>query len=359
MHSSLRARAGFSDLLPGVLVLAMALGISLPACSQDKANANDKPAAAAKSDCDQVVATVAGQPITEADVQAANPSEYYQFLDGSMKQLVQDRMVEAEAKAKGVTTQQLMTDGAKPAAVSDADVDAFYEQNKAQIPPTTPKEQITPRIRQYLEQQKQFEARQAFIKSLEDKYKTEYLLEPLRVEVASAGFPAKGGPADAPVTIVEFSDFQCPFCSRVNPTLEEVQKKYGDKVRIVFRHFPLSIHPQAQKAAEASLCANDQGKFWQMHDALFQNQQALDVDTLKTRATELGLKAEDFNSCLDSGKHASAVQADFEAGTKAGVTGTPAMFINGRLVSGAVPMDQIAPVIDEELKRASRGSASK
>jgi protein-disulfide isomerase len=272
-----------------------------------------------------------------------------------MKQIVQDRMVEAEAKAKGVTTEQLMADGAKAAAVTDADVDAFYEQNKAQIPPTTTKEQITPRIRQYLEQQKQFEARQAFMTSLEQKYKTEYLLEPLRVEVAAEG-PAKG-PANAPVTIVEFSDFQCPFCSRVVPTIEEVHKKYGDKVRVVFRQFPLSIHPQAQKAAEASLCAHEQGKFWEMHDAMFQNQQALAVDALKAKAAELGLKADQFNSCLDSGKFAAQVQADMDAGTKAGVTGTPAMFINGRLVSGAVPIDQIAPVIDDALKRGSSSSS--
>ena len=359
MRSINRARTGLASLLPGVLILVLALGVALPACSQDKAAAKEKTAtpAADAGQCNKVVATVAGKPITEADVQAANKTEYYQFLENSLKQLVQDRMVEAEAQAKGVSKDQLMADGAKPAAVTDQDVDTFYEQNKAQIPPSTTKEQIAPRIKQYLEQQRQFEARTAFMKSLEDKYKTEYLLEPLRVEVAAEG-PSKG-PANAPVTIVEFSDFQCPFCSRLLPTMEQVHAKYGDKVRVVFRQFPLSIHPNAQKAAEASLCANDQGKFWEMHDAMFKDQQGLGVDGLKAKAATLGLKAEEFNACLDSDKHAAKVKADFEAGSKVGVTGTPAMFVNGRLISGAVPIDQIAPVIDDELKRAENKSAAK
>jgi protein-disulfide isomerase len=360
MNSSLRTRLGIAA-LPGVLMLVLALGVSLPACSQDKAGKDQamaKPAAAttAKADCNRVVATVDGQPITEADVQAANANEYHQFLENNMKQLVQDRLMEAEAKAKGVSKEQLMTDSAKTAAVTDQDVDKFYEENKAQIPPTTTKEQVTPRIKQYLEQQRQAEARQAFMKSLEDKHKTSYLLEPIRNEIASAGYPAKG-PANAPVTIVEFSDFQCPFCSRVVPTLEEVRTKYGDKVRLVFRQFPLSMHPNAAKAAEASLCANDQGKFWEMHDAMFKDQAGLAVDGLKAKATALGLKAEAFNSCLDTGKYAAKVQEDIQAGSQAGVTGTPAMFINGRLISGAVPIDQLTSVIDEELKRGGSGSS--
>ena len=170
--------------------------------------------------------------------------------------------------------------------------------------------------------------------------------------------PSKG-PANAPITIVEFSDFQCPFCSRVNPTLAQVREKYGDKVRIVFRQFPLSFHQQAQKAAEASLCAGDQGKFWELHDAMFADQQALGVDQLKTKAAGLGVNAEQFNQCLDSGKHAATVQADLKDGSAAGVSGTPAMFINGRFLSGAQPLNEITKVIDDELARKSADSSSK
>jgi protein-disulfide isomerase len=153
------------------------------------------------------------------------------------------------------------------------------------------------------------------------------------------------------VTIVEFSDFQCPYCSRLTPTLEQVMSKYGNKVRIVFRQFPLPIHDKAAKAAEAALCANEQGKFWEMHDAMFKDQGGLAVDGLKTKAATLGLNAQSFNSCLDSGKETPAVQADLKAGQQAGVQGTPAMFVNGRFINGAQPYETIAGIIDDELKR--------
>ena len=122
-------------------------------------------------------------------------------------------------------------------------------------------------------------------------------------------------------------------------------------MRIVFRQFPLPMHQNAQKAAEAALCANDQGKFWQLHDAMFSNQSALGVDQLKAKAAELGLKADEFNKCLDSGAKVATVEADKKAGSEAGVNGTPAMFINGRFVNGAVPLEKLTSVIDDELRR--------
>jgi len=216
---------------------------------------------------------------------------------------------------------------------------------------------VAAQIKTYLEQQGQQKARSAYYENLQKKYKVDIKMEPVRVDVAATG-PATG-PATAPVTIVEFSDFQCTFCSRLTPSLQEVEKKYGDKVRLVFRQYPLPFHQNAQKAAEASLCANDQGKFWQLHDAMFSNQNALGVDQLKAKAAELGLNADTFNKCLDSGAKAAAIQADQKDGQAAGVNGTPAMFINGRFINGAVPVDQITTVIDDELRRAGNKTASK
>jgi protein-disulfide isomerase len=342
-------------LIPGVLLLFFALGVWLPACSaQDTAAKMDAEASAGSS---QVLAVVNGKPITEADVRANAAAQFkaldrdfqqktHELLENGLEQVVEDRLLEAEAAA-GKTTKEALLAGIKPAPVTDADVDAFYEQNKAQI--QRPKEQIAPQIKAYLEQQGQQKARADYFNKLEDKYKVEKKLEPLRVEVATTG-PTKG-PATAPVTIVEFSDFQCPFCGRLTPELKQVEEKYGDKVRIVFRQYPLPFHQYAQKAAEASLCAADQGKFWEMHDALFANQQALAVEQLKAKAAELGLNAEQFNSCLDSGKQAATIQADMKEGTSVGVNGTPAMFINGRFINGAVPLEQITSVIDDELRR--------
>jgi protein-disulfide isomerase len=263
-------------------------------------------------------------------------------------------MLESEAAARKITKDQLLAE-IKPAAVTDADVDAFYEQNKAQIP--RPKEQVAAQIKSYLEQQGQEKAKTDYFKTLKAKYNVDYKLEPIRVQVAATG-PAKG-PANAPVTIVEFSDFQCPFCSRLTPTLAEVEKKYGDKVRVVFRQYPLPFHQNAQKAAEAALCAQDQGKFWEMHDAMFANQQELAVEQLKAKAASLGLNADKFNKCIDSGEKNAIIQADLKEGQAAGVSGTPAMFVNGRFISGAVPLDNITSVIDDELRRAGNKTASK
>jgi protein-disulfide isomerase len=338
----------------GVLGLILALGFCLPACSE---TAKAKPADAKAAGGAQVLAVVNGKPITETDVRTTAAAQFsqleheyesnkHQLLENTLDQAIQDRLLEAEAAAKGVSKEQLLADIKAP-AVTDAEVDAFYEQNKAQIP--RPKDEIAPQIKKYLEQRGQGEARQKFFDSLEAKYKVEKKLEPIRIEVAATG-PAHG-PATAPVTIVEFSDFQCPYCGRLIPTLEQVKQKYGDKVRIVFRQYPLPMHPNAQKAAEASLCANEQGKFWEMHDAMFKNQQELAVDNLKAKAAALGLKADEFNSCLDSGKYVAQIQADMKDGSAVGVNGTPAMFINGRFVNGAVPIEQISSIIDDELRR--------
>ena len=160
------------------------------------------------------------------------------------------------------------------------------------------------------------------------------------------------GQKSAPVTIVEFSDFQCPFCARFyTDTLTQIQKDYIDtgKVKIVYRDFPLSFHTNAQPAAEAAECADDQGKFWQFHDKLFENQQALSGDNYKLWAKELGLDTKKFNDCVDSNKYASEVQKDMTDGQAAGVSGTPAFFVNGQFLSGAQPYAAFKSAIDAAL----------
>jgi len=178
-------------------------------------------------------------------------------------------------------------------------------------------------------------------------------MEPARTAVATEGRPSTGA-EDAPVTIVEFSDFQCPYCATMVSTLKEIEKNYKDQVRIVYLQFPLTrIHPNAQKAAEASLCANEQNQFWQMHDALFADQAKLGVDELRRKAEKLSLDMAAFNACLDGGKYASAVRADIAEGIKAGVNGTPAFLVNGRLFSGSRPYDELQKVVEDELQRAA------
>jgi protein-disulfide isomerase len=181
--------------------------------------------------------------------------------------------------------------------------------------------------------------------------------KPVTIDVGDN--PAKG-PADAKVTIVEFSDFQCPYCARfVQETMPQILSNYGDKIRFVFMNFPLSqIHENAEKAAEAGECANEQGAFWQFHDIMFQNQSALTVDNLKSYAAQLNLDTAKFNECLDSGKMADPVAADMAVAEKAaqdaGLTrfGTPAFFINGNNLAGAQPYDVFKVAIDAALAAA-------
>jgi protein-disulfide isomerase len=167
---------------------------------------------------------------------------------------------------------------------------------------------------------------------------------PIVVANVSADDDPFWGPADAPVTIIEFSDFQCPYCARfVTETLPQIKQTYEGKVRFVFRDYPLSqLHENAEKAAEAADCANEQGKFWEYHDKLFSNQSALDVASLKSYASQLGLDTGVFDQCLDSGKFAQEIQKDIQDGDSYGVQGTPAFFVNGRLVEGALPFADYA-----------------
>ncbi|MDH3744239.1 MAG: thioredoxin domain-containing protein [Acidobacteriota bacterium] len=307
---------------------------------------------------DKVLATVGDHTVTRREVEEKIASglreleqKRYEMLQQGLDLIVREKMVELAAAEMGMLPEALVEQEvqAKIAPVTDGQVDEFYEARKSQI--QQPKTEVAGQIRDYLEQQQGVEAYATFVDGLRGKYKVETFLDPLRVEVASTG-PAKG-PEDAPVTIVEFSDFECPYCSRVVPTLDKVSDTYGDKVRIVFRQFPLSsIHANAQKAAEASLCANEQGKFWEMHDSMFASQRALGVEALKNKATELDMEPDRFNDCLDSSRYAEQVAGDLEAGQAAGVSGTPALFVNGRFLNGAQPYESVAQVIDDELRRA-------
>ena len=335
------------------------VGSVLPACAGEKSAATKPAAVAAAADKNAPVAEVNGKVVTMADLETMLAPQLQkleqqrqQLLEQGLDRLVEQKLMETEAAARGIDVlalQQAEIQG-KVGEVTDADVSTWYQENQARVQ-GRPMEQIAPQIKQFLTQQRGQTVQEEFIKSLRGKYKTRILMDVARVAVAEAGSPSKGGPVGSPVTIIEFSDFQCPFCSRVNPSIDQAKATFGDKVRFVFRQFPLNIHPQAPKAAEASLCANEQGKFWEMHDALFANQQKLSVPDLKATALTIGVDAAKFDACLDSGKMAEIVARDMADGQTAGVSGTPALFVNGRFINGAVPYEELAKVINDELSR--------
>ena len=281
----------------------------------------------------------------------------YDGRKDALDEIIADTLIQQAAKAKGVTAEQYMQAevGKRLKPVTDAEIVTFYEQNQGQMQ-GRPLADVGPSIRKYLDDQQRSGSQQAVIAELRKAGPPiRLLIAAPRQQVNIGAEDASEGPANAPVTIIEFSDFQCPFCQRVMPTLKQVRQKYGDKVRIVWKDFPLtSIHPQAFKAAEAGNCAREQGKFWEYHDRLFTNQQALQPEFLKKYAADAGLDASKFNACLDTAKYSDRVQEQMGIGTGLGVASTPALFINGRLIAGAQPYETFVSIIDEELERAKK-----
>ena len=276
---------------------------------------------------------------------------HFEALQSSLEVLVQQELMRKEAEERSIEVEELVKTEFqnKVEEPGEEAVSTLYEANKKRL--GKPLGEVEPQIRKYLKEQSYNQNHQKFVARLKEKYNVEYFLQPPRADIAIEGSPSEG-PEGAPVTLVEFSDFQCPYCARMVPTLNQIKDTYGEKLRVVFRQFPLnSIHPQAQKAAEASLCANDQGRFWEMHDKLFETDTSLEIDDIRERAASLELKLEEFNQCLDSGKYAATVQQDVLDGVKAGVTGTPALFINGLSLSGARSFEEISQVIEAELQK--------
>src|SRR2546422_2370000 len=237
--------------------------------------------------------------------------------------------------------------------VSEQEIETAYRALKDQlVGDETTKQNL---VRARLSADKLAARRRTFLESLRSQAHVVIQLEapPVsRAEVTADGAPAKG-PAAAPVTVVEFQDFHCPFCKRVQPTLEQLVTRYGERVRLVYRDFPIDqLHPQARKAHEAARCAHDQGKFWAYHDLLYAKAPRAEPEALTTYAREAGLDVRVFERCLASGTPQAAVQRDVDDGIRAGVTGTPAFFINGRPLPGAQPLESFVRVIEEELARA-------
>jgi protein-disulfide isomerase len=334
----------------------IAAGLLLTACSSTSAQPTKRPSPT------DVVATVGATSITLAQVddkaleQSASSfgamklsQALYEARRSAVDELIATALMDQEAKTRGVDRAALVEKEitSKVPQVADAEVAAWYQANQSRVQGATI-DQVRQPIRAFLLQERTQAARRQFVESLKNRTPVRVMLEPPRQNVTAAN-GARKGPATAPVQIVEFSDFQCPFCQRAHATVQQVLDTYGDRVQIVYRHFPLPNHPNARPAAEASQCAAEQGKFWPYHDKLFASPSQLSEADLKKHATQLGLDASKFDACVDSHKYKAQVEADAQAGEEAGVNGTPAFFINGRLLSGAQPFEAFKRIIDDEL----------
>jgi len=261
------------------------------------------------------------------------------------------RLVEAAARAEGLTIEQYMAKeiDAKVTEPGDDELQALYLAQRARF--TEPLEKVRDQLRAEIREQRLRAARQSLADRLLKSANIHVLIEPPRFKVEVGDAPRRG-PSNAPVTIVEFSDYQCPFCKRAQSTLAEVAAKYGDRVAFVYKDLPLDdLHPQARPAAEAARCAGEQGKFWAYHDVLFATSPGFGGDALKADAEKIGLNAEAFDACFQSHKTLPKIQHDAEQGESLGISGTPAFFINGIGLFGAFPLTEFTRVIDAELAK--------
>lgn len=311
-----------------------------------------------------VVATVSGISITLADVDeramqatARNfgnmtlQQALYEARRAALDEIIGNHLLGQEAKVRGVDSKTLTERAVTSKVVmpTEVDVSAWYQANPSRVQGAS-LDRVRERIRALLVEERGLAARQQYLDSLKAKTSVTTALEPPRLTIAEGGAAARG-PVDAPIQIIEFSDFECPFCLRVFPTVTEILNTYGNRVRFAYRHYPLPNHPNARPAAEAAACAHEQGKFWPYHDRLFASPGKLSGSDLKQHAVELGLDAQAFNACVDARKYQQQVDADMAAGEAAGVSGTPAFFVNGRPLYGAMPFNRFKQIIDEELAR--------
>ncbi|MBI4236805.1 MAG: thioredoxin domain-containing protein [Deltaproteobacteria bacterium] len=306
----------------------------------------------------EIVAEVDGQTISRKELEtAAAPqlskiqSQVYEAYKVSLDNLIGDKLLEKAAKTAGKTPEAYMKgeidEQITPA--SEAELKKFYEQRKAQMGGKK-FDEIKPQIEAFLANQQRQQLQQKFALNIKKDAAIKTYIEPPRVKIDAGKSPSKG-PEKAPIQIVEFSDYQCPFCGRSRATVKKVLETYGDKVRYTFRDFPLSFHDKAFKAHEAAHCANEQGKYWEMNTVLFEQQQDLSEPKLKEYAKTVGLDGAKFDACLGSGKFTKQIHDDMEAAQAVGVSGTPSFFVNGIPLSGARPFDDFKKIIDAELAK--------
>lgn len=343
-----------------LFIVAASLVLAVSACKPKQMNQPSVPQAAASGGSD-VVAVVNGTNITDAELTEAVKSklkkldsEIFDIKNDGLSDLIEQKLLEAEAKSRGTTVDALLESEVKSKVVNptDGEIQVFYENVKDRLG-DKPLSEVKDRIVAQLKQMKERSAYQNLMNFLQGKSQVDVKLQRPRIEVSVDDDPSKG-PEDAPITIVEFTEYQCPFCKRARPTVSKILDTYKDKIHYVLRDFPLSFHNQARKACEAASCAGDQGKYWEYSDVLWENQGQQEIPQLKEYAKKVGLNVDKFNKCLDSGKFDAEIEKDINDGSNAGVSGTPAYFINGVFISGAQPFENFKKIIDEELKRLGK-----
>jgi len=299
-----------------------------------------------------VVAEIAGRKVTLEELEDKEAGKllqakykYYLAERDALNQFIDDELLDAEAKKEGITTDELL----KLHVLSNVpepteDQLRFYYEG---VQTDEPYESARSHIIDTIHQLRMKKARDAYIADLRGRYGVVVELNQPSAHVDVAG-ALRLGAETAPVQIVEFADYECPYCQQVNLDLAKVRDQFGDKVSLIYKDFPLPMHPLAERAAEAARCAGDQGKFWEYHDSLFDTKR-LQLSDLREQAGKLKLDPSRFNQCLDSGEQAAAVKKDAREGQRLGLQGTPSFFINGHFMTGAIGYMKLRETVMQEL----------
>lgn len=321
----------------------------------------------AGTNSDKPVAKVGDRVITRSEMEKALVSEYYDLESQRYEsekswidKRIEDVLLEKEAASKKTTKDKLEKKEieGKISKITEKDLKDFYDQNVGKNTPEGQKPktygEVREKIKNYLETKARHERRERFMADLRSKYAVEINLqkpEPPKMDIAVSQIDPVVGNPEAPVTIVEFTDFQCPFCISSQQTLREILNKYPDEVKVVTRNFPLSGHEGARPLALASLCANEQGRYQEYREKAFGMQKPTD-ESLEKLAGEVGLDTKKFSKCLSSKKYNDQINADIEYGQSVGVRGTPAFFVNGYPIMGAAPQEDFEAMIKKALTEA-------
>ena len=314
------------------------------------------PEAAAQTGKDKPVAVIGETTLYEKDFLPQIQGEVYKVRQQeyelkrkALEEVINQRLLRAEAQKRGMRAEELLRQevDSKVAEPTKAEIEQTYVNQMLQL--NRPINMVMDQIRDQLQQANVQQARDAYFGSLRAQAGVKIFLLPPRVEVGYDPLRVRGS-SDARITIVEFSDFQCPFCLRAYTTIKGLLAKYDGKVKLAYRDLPLQpIKPGTHGSAEASRCAGEQGKFWEYHDLLFENQDYFGNDAFQEYAEFLELDTDQFAACLESDKFQPQIQQDFQEGVQLGITGTPFFFINGVPVNGAQPAPVFEEIIEAEL----------
>lgn len=304
----------------------------------------------------EVVAQVGDVKVTRADLNKDEENkllqaryQYYQAETKALDDLIGEKLLEVKAKRENLTVDQLVDRDIK-SQVKDPTEDqmqVYYEGLETDQPYSAVRDKILAKIRQIRTNR----VKAAYLKTLRDQISVVVELAPPNVAVDTTNAFSRG-PQHGSVTLVEFADYECPYCQKVAPEINQLQSDLGDKLTIIYKDYPLPMHSHAEKAAEAARCAGKQGKFWEYHDLLFHSKQ-LEVDQLKEHAQTLKLDSAQFDKCLDSGEEAADVQRDRSEGQRLGLNGTPSFFVNGHFFSGDVDYNGLRRVVEQQLTETS------